>query len=255
MQRLIGIAIACLLAGVSTAAFAQEGYVTGNVNLRAGPDIDYPAVDVIPVGSPVGVQGCTEGYEWCDVVWAQDRGWVAGNYIQYDYNDQPVLLSGYGAAIGIPIVGFVIGDYWGRYYHNRPFYAQRESWYHRPYFHHEAPRPFGGPIHDYGREHGHVAAAYAGHGPAHSEYHGGAQAQHYNGAVQHNSYQAQHNNAPAQHNSYQPQHNNAQVQHNNAPVQHNNPQPQQHNAPVQHSVPAAHQGSQEQCRTTTATEG
>lgn len=187
------------------------------------------------------------------MLWAQDRGWVAGNYIQYDYNDQPVLLSGYGAAIGIPIVGFVIGDYWGRYYHNRPFYAQRETWYSRPYFHHEAPRPFGGPIHDYGREYGHVGAAYSGHGPAHSEYHGGAQAQHYNGAVQHNSYQAQHNNAPTQHNNYQPQHNNAPVQHNNAqaqhynvPVQHNNPQPQQHNAPAQHNnAPAAHQGSKD----------
>lgn len=56
MQRLIGFAMACVLAGVSTAAFAQDGYVTGNVNLRAGPDIGYPAVDVIPVGSPVAAR-------------------------------------------------------------------------------------------------------------------------------------------------------------------------------------------------------
>jgi len=42
MRRLIGFAIACALAGASSAAFADDGYVTGNVTMYAGPDTSYP---------------------------------------------------------------------------------------------------------------------------------------------------------------------------------------------------------------------
>ncbi len=212
MRSLIGIALACAIAGVSTSALADEGYVTGDMNLRAGPDISYPVVDLIPAGEPVSVQGCTDGYEWCDVIWGDERGWVAGNFIEYDYNNQPVLLSGYGAAIGIPIVSFVIADYWGRYYHNRPFWGQRERWFNRPYVHHAPPRAFAGPLHDYAREGVHGGhAGYAGH----SAYHG-APAQYHNNAPQyHNNAPQYHGNAPAQY------HNNGPAQyHNNNPVNH-----------------------------------
>ena len=138
MKRLTRFALASLsVASLSVAlpalAYAQDGYVTGNVNLRAGPDPSYPLVDQLPAGTGVSVQGCTSGWEWCDVINANDgnRGWVAGNFIQYDYQDQPVLLSDYGAQIGIPIVAFSIGMYWDNYYRGRPFYGQRESWYRR----------------------------------------------------------------------------------------------------------------------------
>ena len=119
MRRLIGFAIACALAGASSAALADDGYVTGTVTMYAGPDMSYPAVDTIPAGEPVAIEGCDDGYGWCDVIWGEDRGWIPGNYIQYEYNDQPVLLPAYAAVIGIPIVTFAIADYWGRYYHNR----------------------------------------------------------------------------------------------------------------------------------------
>lgn len=138
MKRLTRFALASLsLASLSLAipalAFAQDGYVTGNVNLRAGPDPSYPLVDQLPAGTGVSVQGCTSGWEWCDVINANDgnRGWIAGNFIQYDYQDQPVLLPDYGAQIGIPIVAFSIGLYWDNYYRGRPFYRDRDSWYHR----------------------------------------------------------------------------------------------------------------------------
>jgi uncharacterized protein YraI len=87
------------------------------VNLRSGPDIDYPPVTVIPEGSELEIQGCTQGWEWCDVIAGNegDRGWVAGNFIAYDYNNRPVLVSEYGGRVGVPIVSFTIGNYWGRY--------------------------------------------------------------------------------------------------------------------------------------------
>ena len=152
MKRLTRLALASLsLASLSLAfpalAQAADGYVTANVNLRAGPDPSYPLVDQLPAGTEVDVQGCTDGWEWCDVINANDgsRGWIAGNFIQYEYQDQPVLLPEYGAQIGIPIVSFVIGNYWDNYYRGRPFYRDRDDWYRRPMPHRPPPRPVDRP--------------------------------------------------------------------------------------------------------------
>lgn len=130
-----------LLAGVPVQSMAADGYVTGDATLRAGPDIDYPAVDMIPAGAPIGIEGCTDGWEWCDVVFNDERGWVAGNFIQDEYDNQPVLVPAYGERLGIPIVSFSIVTYWDRYYVGRPFYRERDRWYHRPPPRHAPPPP------------------------------------------------------------------------------------------------------------------
>jgi uncharacterized protein YraI len=140
---------ACALPALAQAA---DGYVTGNVNLRAGPDPSYPLIDRIPAGTDVSVQGCTDGWEWCDVIVYGNRGWVAGNYIQYDYQDRRVLLPAYGAQTGIPIITFVIVNYWDQYYRSRPFYRERSRWYRRPIVRRPPPPPLrhpyaGGPRH------------------------------------------------------------------------------------------------------------
>jgi Uncharacterized protein with a bacterial SH3 domain homologue len=150
MKRLTRLALASLsLASLSLAfpvlAQAADAYVTGNVNLRAGPDPDYPLIDQIPAGTEVNVLGCTDGWEWCDVIVFGDRGWIAGNYIEYEYEDRPVLLPEYGPQIGIPIVTFVIGDYWGHYYRSRPFYRERDRWYSRPVSRRPPPPPMSHP--------------------------------------------------------------------------------------------------------------
>ena len=150
MKRLVRFALASLsLVSASLAlpalAHATDAYVTGDVNLRAGPDPDYPLIDQIPACTEVNVQGCTDGWEWCDVIVYGNRGWVAGNYIEYEYQDQPVLLPAYGAQIGIPIVTFVIGNYWDNYYRSRPFYRERDRWYSRPVMHRPPPRPMDRP--------------------------------------------------------------------------------------------------------------
>lgn len=139
MRRFAWLASIPLLA-LPAFAMAADGYATGNVNLRAGPDISYPRIDTIPAGAPVDIQGCTSGWEWCDVIYRDERGWVAGNFIQYIYNNQDVLVPQYGAQIGIPIISFVIGTYWDRYYRDRPFYRDRARWYARPVPHRPPPR-------------------------------------------------------------------------------------------------------------------
>ncbi len=134
MKRLFMITAAALaFAAPVVASAAQSGYVTSNVNLRAGPDIDYPGISSLREGTPLAIFGCVDRWEWCDVAVGDDRGWVPGNFIAYDYQDRPVLLSSYGQRIGIPIVSFSVGNYWDSYYRNRPFYADHARWYNRPH--------------------------------------------------------------------------------------------------------------------------
>lgn len=167
MKRLLWGALASIFLAVPTLAQAAVGYVTGNVNLRAGPDPGYPLIAQIGAGTDVDVQGCTAGWEWCDVIVYNNRGWIAGNYIPYDYQNQYVLLPSYGARIGVPIISFVIGNYWGNYYRGRPFYNNRSYWYRRPYVRRPPPPPMRRP---YVRPNGHHGAPThrppAGHRPS-----------------------------------------------------------------------------------------
>ena len=114
MKRIVWVVL--LLGGLaSPAAFAQawNGVVTAYVDLYAGPDPGYPTIAQLPAGTAVSIQGCTAGFGWCDVIVAGTRGWVAGTFVQYTYQSQPVYVADYGPRIGIPIITFSIAAYWG----------------------------------------------------------------------------------------------------------------------------------------------
>ena len=135
--------VQCCYAGLTSlllvpaAAFAQAQAVTNSsVNLRAGPARDYPVVSQLPGGLPVTVMGCVAGYSWCDIATPNLRGWVYAGRLNYPYQGNPVPVLGYGNAIGLPIVTFSIGTYWGNYYRGRPWYRDQSRWAHRP-----PPRP------------------------------------------------------------------------------------------------------------------
>ena len=113
---------------LTASACAADGYVTGNVYLRAGPDPGYPSVAMLDAGTPVSIEGCVNGWSWCDVDAGGDRGWVEGTFLQDDYRGQRVLVPQYGVQIGIPIISFVFVTYWQDHYRNRPWYAQRTHW-------------------------------------------------------------------------------------------------------------------------------
>lgn len=130
MKRLLGSALAVLSLCAATAAFAHEGYVTANVTLRAGPDAGYPGVLRLRAGTPIGIEGCVDGWSWCDVVAGEERGWVPGAYLQEEYDGRRVLVRDYGVRIGIPVVSFVFGNYWDNYYRGRSWYGHRERWSH-----------------------------------------------------------------------------------------------------------------------------
>ena len=114
------------------AAWAQVAYTTQAVNIRAGPDREYPQVAWLPSGVSVNVIGCVEGYRWCDVAAGPNRGWVYARFLAYPYQNQPVPIISGGAILGLPLITFSIGPYWDNYYRGRPWYGNRSYWYSRP---------------------------------------------------------------------------------------------------------------------------
>jgi len=138
------ISIAALALFAPLAASAAEGWVVADISLQAGPDTEYPSIEELRAGTPVSIQGCIDGWTWCDVVVdGSDRGWVPGTFLEEEYQNQRVLVIDYGPRISIPIVSFSLGTYWERHYHDRPFYAQRQEWSSRAIHPHAPPRPSG----------------------------------------------------------------------------------------------------------------
>ena len=141
-------------------ANAQQAQTTKWVHLRAGPAREYPLVLQLPPGAPVAVQGCLSDFSWCDVITPDgSRGWAYGGNLVYPYQNGSVPIIQYGPNIGLPIVTFVLGSYWGSYYRQRPWYGDWHGWdrwnhdhyrpgfrppppAHRPDF--RPPRPPGG---------------------------------------------------------------------------------------------------------------
>jgi len=122
--------LACaLVATLPAIAAAQQASAIGPAVLRAGPDNGYPLVASYEAGAPLTVQGCTEGYVWCDVIGPNGyRGWVHADNLGYPYQQRVVPVARYGPAIGFPIVAFALAPYWAAHYANRPWYRERVRW-------------------------------------------------------------------------------------------------------------------------------
>ncbi|WP_428377113.1 SH3 domain-containing protein [Lichenicoccus sp.] len=174
---LTAVGVAIVVGPWTATAWAAPGVVVGGVNLRAGPGVDYPALAALPPGTGAEIFGCLPGWTWCDVaVNGPDggvRGWAAGQRLQVLYDNQPGYLPQYGALLGLPLIGFSIGNYWDRYYRGEPWYGSEGRWRGRDYggdAHWNGP-PRGGPG-EYGRPgegRGGFPGGYRGpeaHGPA-----------------------------------------------------------------------------------------
>jgi uncharacterized protein YraI len=130
-MRLLGLAGAALMTVFMAAAAAQAapGFATADVNMRTGPDTEFPSVGIIPEGAPVEVFGCLNDESWCDVAWQDGRGWVFGEYLGIAYHGAVTPLPDVGVGgFGISVVVFNAGEYWNRYYVGRPWFRERDRW-------------------------------------------------------------------------------------------------------------------------------
>ena len=127
MKTLIALFVTAALVAPALAQSA-EGFIVADISMQSGPDLDYPPVDQLAAGTPVVIEGCIEGWTWCDVIAGDLRGWVPGTYIEEDYDGRWVYITDYGPRIGLPIVVFSLNTYWGAHYRNRPWYGEHERW-------------------------------------------------------------------------------------------------------------------------------
>ena len=130
----------CLLALAATAT-GQNAMTTESADVYAGPDDSYPQVAQLDPDTPIQVMGCLDDWSWCDVGFDGDRGWMYSPDIAYQYQGGYAPLYSYAPGLGVPVVAFSFGAYWGSYYHDRPFYQQRGQWEHRTISHRRPPGP------------------------------------------------------------------------------------------------------------------
>jgi uncharacterized protein YraI len=124
--RTLAFAATAMLASTTWAA-AQEAYTTSDVNMRAGPGSRYPVVTTIPSDREVFIHGCLSNWDWCDVSWRRNRGWVFSEYLEALYRSRRIAFDEYRTYVDIPFVSFSFG-YWDRHYRNRPWFDDWDHW-------------------------------------------------------------------------------------------------------------------------------
>jgi uncharacterized protein YraI len=152
-------AAALLAASAVPASAYTTAFTTAPLNMRSGPDVNYPPVAFVPDNAQLIVYGCLGGWRWCDVSWGDNRGWVAGAYLSAYYQGVPRPWYYAAPRYGVPIIGFFFGDYWNSHYRNRPWYRNRAHW--SQYNH----RSHNGPQYNRARSPNRGHAPHRGHPP------------------------------------------------------------------------------------------
>jgi len=145
--RLSRAALVLLIAAWAPAGVAQMmATLTAGVHLRAGPDIFFPSVMILPPGAAVQVFGCEPGFNWCDVQFGMNRGWVDAAFLLTPGPRGPVVIAGSPFVSGVPVVTFSFNNYWNTWYSGRPWFGRRAFYYnHWNRFPHGRPPPFYRP--------------------------------------------------------------------------------------------------------------
>lgn len=99
-----------VVTGFASSAQAQnyQAQVTTRLNLREGPGTQYRAITSIPAGTIVPVYGCYQGYAWCNVLYANVRGWVSAQYLRDPQRQAP--LSSVGQQMGLALLQFFLNQ-------------------------------------------------------------------------------------------------------------------------------------------------
>ncbi len=127
LKNALAVAAVALGASVVAAApaSAMPGYAAPRLEIKAGPDDDYPTVATVRYDSPLEINGCLRNWSWCDVTTRRGRGWVHGRNIQAQREGRRVE---FGAPWGVPQFSFNFDTYWDKNYRGQQFYRDRDRW-------------------------------------------------------------------------------------------------------------------------------
>lgn len=125
MKPWLSATLLASLMGASAGAWAQTVGVRWSTPVYAGPSTSYPTVSYVGAGAFVTLNGCLSDYAWCEINDGLNRGWVDPENLAVYQNSVPYAFYDATPWFNYPIVSFVLGDYWGRYYLNQPWYGER----------------------------------------------------------------------------------------------------------------------------------
>jgi len=134
------------IAALPAAAVAEDAFTLQTTDIYAGPSSEFPQIATLPPNTEVGVAGCLSDWSWCDVTFANDRGWVWAGDLGYPYQNNRVAIIEFGPRLRLPVVTFVLNTYWDAHYRSRPFFRERNVWISRVHIEagHGGQPPHGG---------------------------------------------------------------------------------------------------------------
>jgi uncharacterized protein YraI len=129
MQKFVLLCAAFVVSAVLAApALAANGATSQALNMQAGPGTEYPDVMRLAPNLKVTIHGCARAWDWCDVEWRGNRGWIPAVGLAYKLDRSLLPVADYGPRIGIPEVEFDLAKYWEAHYQQRPWYPERSEW-------------------------------------------------------------------------------------------------------------------------------
>ncbi|EXI69774.1 MAG: hypothetical protein AW08_00267 [Candidatus Accumulibacter adjunctus] len=124
------LVLALLIASASCMATAAEqtATTTTSVNVRAGPEKNFPTVTWLLSGTRVTVHGCVANWRWCDVTAGRDRGWVYARFLSIPFDGRVVTILNGGPNLGLPQADFSLGEYWDAHYQRQHWFGRKAYW-------------------------------------------------------------------------------------------------------------------------------
>ncbi len=117
-----------LFPALAAPAFAANGSTSQGVQMQAGPGREYPDVMRLAPNLKVTIHACARAWDWCDVEWRGNRGWIPAAALDYRLDDTLLPVSDYGPRVGLAQVEFNLAKYWDAYYRQRPWYPRRAEY-------------------------------------------------------------------------------------------------------------------------------
>lgn len=111
---------------LATGAQAAAGKLATAVEMRSGPGAEFPAVTRLANNLNVDIHGCLKSWDWCDISWRGNRGWVPAEEVDFRKDRDRFPVKEHGSRLGVPEVTFQINSYWSDHYNDALWYGERD---------------------------------------------------------------------------------------------------------------------------------